>query len=768
MNLENRVKGSHARFLDQPDRLGESSDEIDLRALLLKLWRGKWILIVSVLLFGLAGYLSVAQIEPTYRATAKVMFDLNRSRVVNLDQVVVSPEVSERTLQNQIEILRSTSLIERVVDLEGLDRDPEFNPRLREPVPTLMSRVRSFIAVPPEAREILQDLGIFSPPPPPGPPPDPELMAARERQIVNRNVVSRLSLQPVSGSRVIDISFVSHNPATAARVANRIAEQYMVDQLEARLDATRAASDWLSMRLEELELRVQSAEDAVERARGELAVEAGQSIEITQQQLHALNASLSETRNAATATRSTYERLEASVRDGRDFGEIAEFREFRASEMIRTFRIREAELARRPATLAGSVPATHPAMREVERQLAGVRESIDAEALRVVEAARADWASQQEQLQRLEADVRELEAMALEQSRRQLTLRQLEREAQARRALYENFLTRFTEVSEQEELQTAGVRILSTAQRPLAPLAETRQRPLMVALVIGLFTGFGIIVLREIFNNTYRSALQLEAMTGEPVLGSIPRVGRRARRRDILKDFKQKPKSSLAEAVRSLRTSILYSNVDNPPHVVMFTSSVPREGKSTTAMLMAMTSRQMGKSAIIVDCDLRLPALARLLNADDKNPGLLSVLAGTDTLDEAIFQDAETGLHVLMSKSSESRGPLNAADVLSSDRFRNLIEQLKASYDLVILDTPPALIVADARIVSGLADAVVHVVRWNHTPRGAVLEGLKELRAVHAPIAGMALSLVNEAQASRHAYERNGYDRAKYKDYYAS
>ena len=766
MNFENRVKGPYASSADPPDRLVGGLDEIDLRALLLKLWRGKWILLVSVLIFGTGGYLFASQIERTYVATAKVMFEPHRENVINLDQVVVGPDLRGDGLANQMEILTSTSLIERVVRLEGLDRDPEFNPRLREPEPTLIDSVWSLLRIPTAfITETLRDLGVLTPSPPPPPPPDPEMVADRERQTVNRNVLSRLELEPVRGARVIDISFFSSSPDTAARVANRIAEQYIVDQLEARLEATRAATEWLSVRVEELEQRVQVAEDAVERARAELAGDAGASLEITQQQLSALNAALSTTRNAATTARSTYERLDTAFREGRDFGAIAEFR---ASELIRDFRGREAELTRRRATLVNTVAPTHPALREVDAQLEEVRESMDAEARRVIAAARAEWMSQEEQLQRLQTDVRALEARALEQSRQEITLRQLEREAQARRALYENFLTRLTQVSEQEELQTSDARILSAAERPLSPLGGAMRRILMVALAVGLFIGLVIIFLREVLNNTYRSAQQLEAVTGEPMLGSIPGIGWRIRRRDVLKHFRENPKSSLAESVRSLRTSILFSNVDDPPSVVMFTSSVPREGKSTTSMLMAMTSRQMGKSAIIVDCDLRLPALARLLNANDGQPGLLSVISGKATLEEAIFRDAETGLHVLMTKPSEPRSSLNAADVLSSKRFRDLIRQLRESYDLVILDTPPAVIVADARILAPLVDAVVYIVRWDHTPRGAVLDGLKELRAVNAPIAGMALSLVNEAQASRYEEGGYGYNRAKYKDYYVS
>ena len=766
MNFENRVKGSYATTADHSDRQPDTFGEIDLRALFLKLWRGKWIVMLSILIFGAIGYMSASQIEPTYKATAKVMFEPNRENVINLDQVVVGPDLRGDGLANQVEILRSTNLIERVVRLEELNRNPEFNPSLREPEPTLIDNVRSVLNMPVALiTETLQDLGILDPPPPAPPPPDPEIVAERERQTVNRNVLSRLELEPVRGARVIDISFISLDPTTAARVANRIAEQYIVDQLEARLEATRAATDWLSVRVDELEQRVQVAEDAVERARAELAGDAGASLEITQQQLSALNAALSTTRNAASAARSTFERLDNAFREGRDFGAIAEFR---ASELIRDFRSREADLVRRRAGLVNTVAENHPALREVDAQLEEVRESMDAEARRVISAARAEWISEQEQLQRLEAEVQELETKALEQSRQAITLRQLEREAQARRALYENFLTRLTEVSEQEELQASDARILAAAERPHAALAGQQQRTIMVALAVGAFLGLVIVFLREVLNNTYRSGLQLETMTGEPLLGSIPAIGWRIRRRDVLKNFRENPKSSLAESIRSLRTSILFSNIDNPPRVVMFTSSVPREGKSTTSMLMAMTSRQMGKSAIIVDCDLRLPALARLLNADDGNPGLLSVISGKATLDEAIFRDPETGLHVLMTKPSEPRSSLNAADVLSSNRFRDLIQQLRESYDLVILDTPPAVIVADARILAPLVDAVVYIVRWHHTPRGAVLEGLKELQAVNAPIAGMAMVQVNETQASNYEEGGYGYNRGKYKDYYVS
>jgi capsular exopolysaccharide synthesis family protein len=288
---------------------------------------------------------------------------------------------------------------------------------------------------------------------------------------------------------------------------------------------------------------------------------------------------------------------------------------------------------------------------------------------------------------------------------------------------------------------------------------------------MGGLIGLGIVFLLDRLNNTFRSPRQLEEMSGLQTLGMLPSLGKRLRRRRIVDHLRSKPASALAEAVRNMRTSILFSNIDTPPRVVMFTSSVPREGKSTSSMLMALTSRQMGKSAIIVDCDLRLPALASLMNADASEtgrPGIISVLEGTATVEDAVYTDAESGLHVLMTRGSERNSTLNAADILSSKKFKELVHRLSETYDLVILDTPPVLVVTDARIVSRLADAVVYAVRWDHTPRGAVLEGLKDLQAIKAPIAGVVMTLVNEEKANRYAYDGYSYYKGRYRNYYAT
>lgn len=745
-----------------PQPAAEEGDSIDLRGLFLTLWRGKWIILIATLLSLVLGILAISQMEPKFKASAQVMFDIQQSNVVDLNDVISAQNFDTSTLEDQTFVLQSTTLIERVIDVLNLDRDPEFNPMLREESDTLVDRLGDAVSMPPELKDILMDIGIVAPPPPPL---AEEELFRRLRLEIIQNVRGGLSLKPLGRSRVIEVSYTSTRPRTAARVVNAVAQQYIVDQLEAKLEATRAATSWLSVRVEELRDRVERAEDAVEDARADFSAATGQTLEVTQQQLESLNGALAQSRGDVSRLTALFDRLQDAVRDGLDLGAISEFR---ASPIIQNYRAQESELSAQKLVLESTVPEGHPARVRLEQQISEVRRNLREEADRIVAAAQIDLNAAKDQEIALLREVRLLEDQALEQARNQVQLRQLDREAEASRVLYENFLARLQETTQQEDLQEADARVLSPAEVPLFAESGLKKRVLAVATILGAALGVAVIFLLERLNNTFRSPGHLEAESGVSTLAVLPAVGSRLERKDVVNNLRTKPGSSLAEAIRNLRTSILFSNVDKPPKVIMFTSSIPREGKSTTSMLVAMTSKQMGKSAIIVDCDLRLPALARLVEHEQDAPGLMGVLDGTSEISEAIVRDEETGLHMLMTKPAERHGNINAADVLSSRRFQELVTALSNAYDLVVLDAPPVVVVTDARILSRLADAVIYAVRWDSTPRGAVVEGLKELKSVNAPIAGTVLTMVNEARASQYSYDGYGYYKGRYKDYYVS
>lgn len=737
-------------------------DTIDLISLFRTLWRGKWIIAICALLFLVMAFFYVSGLEPQYRATAKVMFDLEEQNITDIEDVITRGEFNNDDLQNQIEVLRSTALIERVIEDLRLAENPEFNPVLRPEPMSFFERFVPWLSMPPELREVLINTGVMAGE---GPTPDAALEARRQRLTVIENVLEGLTLSPIRNSTVIEIGYTSSNPNTSARIANAIADQYIVEQLEGRLEATRSATDWLSERVGDLEKKVEEAESAVASAQSRLAAESGQTLEITQAQLVELNSARTSATARRAAVAATLDRLERGLQSGANVASVPEFRD---APLIQGFRVQESELVTRAIQLRKNVGEDHPSVQRLNLQIEELRRKIEAEAEQIVVSVRVELDASDALIAELSDRVRELEEKTLGQSANEIELRQLEREAQAARLLYENFLNRLQETSQQESLQSADARVITPAEVPNEPLTQTRNRTLAIGGILGVLVGAGIVFLLNALNNTFRGPQQVETEAGINVLASVPIVGKRVHRRDVIDLFRNKPNSSLAEAIRNLRTSILYSDVDNPPKAIAFTSSIPREGKSTTATLVALTSKQMGRSAILVDCDFRLPALSKILQVDEDKPGILSYMNGSAELEDCLSVEAETGLHVLMARASETKSHMNPADVLSSKRFINLIEQLKREYDLVVLDAPPTLVVTDARIISQVSDAVVFAIRWDSTARGAVLEGLKELRSIGAPLIGAVLTLVNESRAAKYAYDGYGYGyyRGKYKDYY--
>ncbi|MFK8035750.1 MAG: GumC family protein [Hyphomicrobiales bacterium] len=751
--------GREALLVDDDD------DVIDIRAIFRTLWLGKWTIIICGLFGVVFGYLAASQIDPKYRATAKLLLDTQQADVMQGDGVLQAARFGSTTLQTHTEILQSTQLINRVIEKLNLAEAREFQPKpIEERSLTDQAKawIQQQVAVPVEINDFLIDVGLR---PAPRAPLPPDVAAERKRLGLVRQIESGMSLKPILDSRVIEVSFTSGSPRLSAQVVNEITNQYLIDQLEGKLETTRNAVGWLTTRVADLQVQVSDAERAVEDAYAALSEDAGQSLDVTQQQIKSLTGALSVQRNELSVKQAQFLRLSQAVEEGRDLGALTEFRE---SEIVSAFRSQESELLAQRTTLSETVSEGHPALVRLNAQIEGVRDNITAEANRILQSIEVDLEALRFAEAELVTEIRDLENKAADQSRAALEIRQLEREAEASRILYQNLLSRLQESTQEESLQTADARVISPAEVPASPLGTSARRTQFVYAILGVFAGIGIVVLFDRLNNTFRSPQQLEQMTGLTVLGTVPLVGSRMKRADVMSQLRNKPNSAMAESVRNLRTSLLYSNVDNPPKVVMFTSSVPREGKSTTSMLISLTSQQMGRSAIIVDCDLRKPTLSKVLNVKDNETGLLSVINQTATLEEAIYTEPDSGLHVLMTKATERNASINAADVLSSRRFKDLVAELSQKYDLVVLDTPPTLVVTDARIVSAMSDAVVFAVRWDKTPRSAVLEGIKELASVDAKVSGIVMTMVNEARAVKYAYDGYHYYKGKYRDYYQS
>jgi capsular exopolysaccharide synthesis family protein len=344
------------------------------------------------------------------------------------------------------------------------------------------------------------------------------------------------------------------------------------------------------------------------------------------------------------------------------------------------------------------------------------------------------------------------------QGQDEVTLRQLEREAEANRTLYENFLTRFKQTSAQEDMQQADAHIVADAQVPATPSFPRKSMLTMLALMLSLMAGVVLAFLLERLDNGFRDPDQIERLTGVPFMGLVPAIVGRAQ--DIVV---QKPVSSYSEAIRSVRAALNFTNVDNPPKVVLVTSSVPKEGKSVFATSLARSVARSGGRSLIIDCDLRHPTQAGLLSAP-KSLGLLSYFS--EGVDPARLIQVDEMSHVHYLPVWE--GATNPQDLLGSQQMKSLLDGLRDKYDLIVLDAPPVLAVSDALVISHIADATLFLIRWAETPRQVVLGAIKLLKTQGAGLSGFVLSRVDVRQHAKYGYGDVGYYYGRYGSYYGS
>ncbi len=678
------------------------------------------------------------QITPLYTASALVMIDPREDRVVDVESVLSGLSTDQSTIENQLQIIKSRSLAERVVRDLGLMRDPLFNPPPKPPSALAYLNPTTWLT---PQKETVPDEG----------PTEAELRS----RIVNR-FLGGLDVTIQGKSTALKISYVLPDPEKAAVIANAVAEKYVNDQLEAKFDATRRATAWLSDRLEELGQQVVQAERAVEQYKiANDITETAQGVFLINDQLTNISAQLSLAQAELAEAEAKLEQANRLYASGQSLDSITQVVN---SPTVVALRAQEAELLRREAELRNRYGARHPRMIEVQAEQQNISDKIDVEVRRIIQQLRNEVAVSRARINAIENNQDRIEQTAAGQRQAQIRLRDLERTANSSRQLYEAYLTRFKETQDQEGIQTPDARVLSDAPVPGAPSYPRKSLVLAFALPMSITVGLLLAFTAERLDNGFRTAEQIEAATGLPNLAVITEVGNKIIRAggnpvDMAVD---RPLSAYSESVRGFLTALKISDVDRPPKVVAITSAVPSEGKTTFAATTARLAAKRGQRTILVDTDLRNPSVTKLLGFGAVETGIVEHLSEDIDLDQVIRRDDLTELDILPVAGKA----INPPDLLHSQRMARLMERLRSMYDFVVLDTAPILPVNDTKQIVGLIDKFVFVVRWEATPREAVLSALHDLQVLHADIGGTVLT---RTHTRRHAIYNYGY--YKYKDY---
>ena len=719
------------------------SDAIDLRHLqdfFFRRW--KLILTTAAVITGVT-FVGLLGVTPRYTGTAQVLLDPRKEKIFGTENVIPEMSLDAGNVDSQISVIRSTTLLRRVVEKSKLEQDVEFG----KSGPGIFSFLTSWLPSKPAAQknENLTPEEI---------PPDVLGSIGRLR--------NALDVQRVQRTYVLTISVTSKDPSKAARLANAVADAYVVDQLDARYDAAKRASLWLAERMEGLRDQVRHSEEAVANFRREhnlLTTTSETKLTITEQQLSELNAKLVSARAETAERRAKYEQTQQVQARG---GNLQAIPDVVRSTVISQLRTQQAEVARRTADLAARYNDSHPQVVNARAELRDVERSISAEVGRLISNLKNDYEVAKAREDSLQKSLDQMSGSNGLDNDVGIQLRELERVNSANKSLFESFLSRAKITQEQSTLQEREARLISPATVPSSPSFPRKTMVLSLALVIGTLVGLGGSIALDMLNAGFSSPREIEEKVGLPVLGSVPLLREMDRTIngaivDPASYTYPKPLSRYAESIRALRMGIQMSDVDNPAKVVLVTSTVPGEGKSTISTSLAFSALKGNQRVVIIDADLRHPSTTKFFGLE-KNSGLVDFLTGSTPL-EQIWVNVN-GLIVILAGSKSQNPP----DLLASGRMKGLVEQLREYFDYIVMDTPPVCPEIDAQVAMQLADKVVYVVRWQSTTREVVVQTLGNLDT-QRKVAGIVLSLVDETKTPRYG-PYSYYSGEYYKKYY--
>ncbi|MFC7334939.1 polysaccharide biosynthesis tyrosine autokinase [Rhodocista pekingensis] len=739
--------------VDRPDLArpaARTNADEELR-LIIRILMRRWLVILCALLFSILVSVVIAyQLPARYTAEAVVMLDMRRTQVVDVEAVVSGLRPEAAVVRSEMDVISSRVMAAKVTDRLDLLNAPDFNGTA--PLPHSL-----FSYVDPVGwfRSLVRLVGAGA-----QGPAEPQTEEERRAELRERIITEvRAGLRTSNDGRSfsIRISYTSRDPLRAAQLANAYADTYLVDQLEAKYEATRRANEWLSSRLGELRDQVRIAEEAVTRYREEQNLVEARGGTVTAQQLAEINSQLviarTERTQAEARLRGAQTLLQADARG-------AATSEALTSALIQRLREEESQLRRREAELATRYGPRHPTMINLQAEIRNIQEKLRDEARRIVQSLANDLQVARAKEASLQQSLNQLQSQSGVSLQAEVKLRELEREAQANRLLYENFLGRFKETTEQKDLQTSDARLISNAVVPAAPSYPNKSLIAMFGLGFGLLLGMGLAFAIERLDRGFRLAEDVEAQTDTSVLAVVPALKRGSPPPEEF--LLTKPLSSFSEAMRTVRTAIHFSNVDSPPKVIMVTSAVPGEGKSTLCLSLARSLASSGNKVLLIDADLRRPRIGSALAGNGHSGDLSELLIGDRSPEEVIRVDTRTDLHYVV---AQSKAP-NPQDLLASRQMERFVRGCADVYDYVIIDTPPVMAVADAISVSRYVDACLFVLRWAETPRDFAITAIRTLRKYNVPVIGTVLSMVNVRQQAKYGYGDHGYYYSRYSQYY--
>lgn len=698
-------------------------DMMPREAHLLDYWmilrKHQWLIVSFLLALVTVVTIATFRMQPVYEATTRIEIDRESSNFVPFagnDPYDLYQDL-EDYIETQSKIMVSETLATQTIKSLNLDQDPRFGGRPHS-----------------ETLEVAAPKnGAQSPPPALG------------------AFLGSLSVKRVPNSRLLDVTFATTDPKLAAAIVNAHVNNFIEQNFRSHYEATTQASNWLANQLDELKGKVEASEDArIKYERDNQIWTIDEKQDVTTQKLADLNRELT----GAQADRINKEAIYQLAQAG-NYDAIPAVRE---SPVLQASLKRQGELSDEYTEALNQYGPKFPKVLRIEAQLKEIAQAIESEKKSIGTQIQAEYqgSRQRELLLKQALDQQKNEAASMADKMVQYNI--LKRDAEANKQLYDGLLQKLKEAGITAGLRSSNIRVVDPALIPTGPSRPNKSRNITLAVLVGLIGGMGLALLREYLDNTVKNPDDVESLSRLPSLAVVPAFSgsdgdHRGRFQKLLRGsgngFQERvallshsePQSQISEAFRALRTSLLLSQADRPPQVILVTSALPHEGKTTAAVNIGVTLAQLGDRTLLVDGDLRKPGISRALHmADGKHAGLSSYLAGVTSL------DVVTVPHPLISNlHAIPTGPIppNSADLLSSHRLAEMVRELRKRYKFIVIDSPPIMAATDAVILSALVDGVLLVVRSGETPKEAFTRTRDLLNSVKSHVLGVVLNAVD-------------------------
>ncbi|MDZ7809403.1 MAG: polysaccharide biosynthesis tyrosine autokinase [Arhodomonas sp.] len=720
-----------------------ADDEFSLADLWLTIRKHKWTIISFTALVVTATVVATALMRPVYKATATVQINEQGSQILEYQDLEGSGGGSQgrNFYSTQYQILQSRSLASRVVDELGLVDNPELNGEVSQ---------RGLMAGIGQVRQVISQVFADD-----GEPAVEEAPASREDRraaVVNR-LRSKLSVNPVGDSRLVEVSFESFDPELAAEVSNALVDNYIEANLERDYESGSDAREFLQGQLADMQAKLERADQRLQDFAKERGIaDLDSRIELANDKLGQLETKLTEVQQDKLATKVKYDRIQNG--NGDSLPEIVN------NEVLNALEQKLVEHRSQYSELSGKFKPDYPRMVELQNRITELEEQIAQEKERIKESIISRHEGLVEQEEAIKESIQAQEQQLLTLNQRGVQYNILKREVETNEELYNGLLQRMKEIGVAAGVKENNISVIDEARAPGGPFKPNMSLNASLALVLGVFGGTGIAFLLQFLDNTVRRPEDLEQIAHLPSLGLVPRAkkGRGRRAADVEADELAfysitQPQSEVSEAFRSLRTSLMFSSPEGMPGRLLITSPGAGEGKTTAATNMACVLAQNGERVLLVDADLRKPRMHRIFDITQV-PGLTERIARRNLAGmNCIHPTNVRNLYVLPSGTV----PPNPAELLAPERLRAVLDDVGELFDHIVIDSAPVLGLADALVLSRSADGVVLIACGGKTTKESLRYAAGRLRQVRAPLLGGALNAVDLSSPDYNYYTSNYY-----------